>query len=492
MRNSRLIRVGMLISSLAIVGMMSCNLRERESRNPTAPQPQGGGSSALSNYAQMEGGSTVVDGHQLNWVISDWGTLPYNQWMYMEVNEQDAIGKPPGDNQIPVTLGNVVLSFSGLPAAVREIMIGVKAVHDANDQTFIERGRFAVVDGRVDIPLDYGDLVNYFGVTHYSIWFQALGDANGRACGQIALSGVMPSGQSVTFSKQVCFGTNSAPVSTCPTVPAECVVQNTNDSGAGSLRRMLDDLGTTGCTTITFADTVVGKTITLAGTELTVANDVTIDGCAGVTISGNNRSRVFLVYSATATVTATLTGLTITGGRSSGGGGGIFNVGTLTLASSTKVSNNKAFDGGGIYNNGGILTVNGEVSNNTADGYGGGIVNAVIVATLTVNGTVSNNTAFDGGGIFNFGTLTVNGTVSNNTVLGSGGGIYNWRGTLTLTGSGNLIEGNHCDNNNTGRSFGGGIWTSGSCPAGANYGTAPNQNFRGSGTGTIDNCNGNP
>jgi hypothetical protein len=148
--------------------------------------------------------------------------MPYGVWMYVEITEQDAVGRPPGENQVPVSLGNVVLSFSGLPAAVSQIVIGVKAMHDPDDQTFTERGRFDVVDGSVSIPLDYGDLVSYFGVTHYSIWFQAIGGENwqGLACGQITVSGEMPSGQTVTFSKQICFGTNpvappSPPVFNC-------------------------------------------------------------------------------------------------------------------------------------------------------------------------------------------------------------------------------------------------------------------------------------
>lgn len=164
----------------------------------------------------MQDGSTVVDGQQINWVVSEWGSFPYGQWMYLEVNQQDAIGKQPGEHQVPITLRNVVLHFSELPNEVTQIMIGVKAVHDENDQTFTERGGFAVVNGSVSIPLEYGDLVSYFGVTHYSIWFQAIGGRNGEGtlCGYIAITGMMPSGQDVNLSKRGCFGTNPASLST--------------------------------------------------------------------------------------------------------------------------------------------------------------------------------------------------------------------------------------------------------------------------------------
>ena len=46
-----------------------------------------------------------------------------------------------------------------------------------------------------------------------------------------------------------------------------------------------------------------------------------------MTVSGNNASRVFQVD---AGVTASISGLTITGGNSSGGGGGVLNYGTLS------------------------------------------------------------------------------------------------------------------------------------------------------------------
>ena len=216
-----LLLVGMLFGLLC-VSLIGCQMFNQDGQTPTTPAT---GSLDIANCAQMEDGSTVVDGHQLNWVVSDWGSMPYGYWMYVELNEQDAAGKRPGENQIPVTLGNVVLSFSGLPGAVSHIVIGVKAVQDPQDDTFTECGRAAVVNGSVSIPVDYGDLVHYFGSTHYSIWFQALGGENGQgiACGQIAVSGVMSSGQTVTLSKRICFGTNPVvppmptPVSPTPT-----------------------------------------------------------------------------------------------------------------------------------------------------------------------------------------------------------------------------------------------------------------------------------
>jgi hypothetical protein len=146
-----------------------------------------------------------------------------------------------------------------------------------------------------------------------------------------------------------------------------------------------------------------------------------------------------------------------------GAGGGIYNVGTLTLNNS-KVSNNttgnaggcifpgcfsSGGDGGGIYNFG-ILTLNNStVSDNTTgkgipgsfghpgspDGFGGGIFN---LGTLTLNNsTVSDNTTGNrfppdpfgssggaGGGIVNARVLILNNSIlSRNTASGVGGGL---------------------------------------------------------------------
>ncbi len=174
----------------------------------------------------------------------------------------------------------------------------------------------------------------------------------------------------------------------------------------------------------------------------TISKSVTIEPAPSTTgpytLNGQKAGAVVTVASG---VTATIGGVTITGGNAPSAGGGIYNSGTLTLTDST-ISSNTAPSGGGIFNNSGTLTVSDStVSGNTA-GAGGGIFNA---GTLTVsNSTVSGNTASGGagGGIFNGGTLTVsNSTVSGNTASGgAGGGISNSYGTLTVSNS--TVSGN--------------------------------------------------
>jgi subtilisin family serine protease len=132
--------------------------------------------------------------------------------------------------------------------------------------------------------------------------------------------------------------------------------------------------------------------------------------------------------------TVGISGLTLTGGFLSDGGG-IFNSGTLNLTEST-VSGNSAWYGGGLVNAGTMTVTDSTVSGNWTNNQGGGIFN---VGTLTVAGsTFSGNLSNYGGGILNGnsvanGTLTViNSTFSGNSARG--GGIYNGnQSTLAVT-----------------------------------------------------------
>ena len=115
--------------------------------------------------------------------------------------------------------------------------------------------------------------------------------------------------------------------------------------------------------TIVFDSTVfaTAQTITLGGSQLELSDTggtQTITGpAAGVTISAGRQSRVFQVDSG---VTASITGLTITGGSTATNGGGLYNHGTATLIDCT-VSGNDGLaatfgKGGGLYSNGVLTT----------------------------------------------------------------------------------------------------------------------------------------
>ncbi|MCF7731522.1 MAG: thrombospondin type 3 repeat-containing protein [Akkermansiaceae bacterium] len=253
---------------------------------------------------------------------------------------------------------------------------------------------------------------------------------------------------------------SSASIVTTPIVSSE--VTTLADSGPGSLRQVIADVPAG--TTVTFAANLNGQTITLDGTQLLIAKDLTIDASAqadGMVVSANHLSRVFEIAAGT---TVAMSKLTITGGDSNSIGGGIRNAGTLSLATCSIVGNQANNSGGGLFNTastGNIFFINGTVANNSAVGFGGGIstsggaledlANGIELRNVTVAGnqTMPNGSgqAF-GGGIHQqlsfvrliHVTVTDN-TVLDNTGLGGGGGIYRTSGDLHLEHS--IVAGNH-------------------------------------------------
>ncbi len=225
------------------------------------------------------------------------------------------------------------------------------------------------------------------------------------------------------------------------------VVSNTGDSGPGSLRQaILDANAQSGASDITFDPTAFAtpQTISLTSGQLELSETTgteTITGpAAGLTISGGKQSRVFQVDQG---VTASISGLTITGGGNASAGGGLFNLGTTTLTDCTVRGNSAGNDGGGVYNNG-------TVSGNSAYGGGGMFNGGGGTATLT-DCTVSGNSASYGGGVYNDrgGTATlINCTISGNSA-GNGGGLYAVGGTSTLT---------NCTVSDNSARIGSGVW----------------------------------
>jgi hypothetical protein len=240
------------------------------------------------------------------------------------------------------------------------------------------------------------------------------------------------------------------------------VVTNLNDSGAGSLR---DTIGASSTgDTITFDASLLNGTLVLTSGELAVTQNLIIEGdidgngTADITIDANHaaNTRVFDVGA----VTASLDGLVITGGNSIYGAGIVTAGGTNLTVSNSTITDNHV--GGGIRNVGNLTLDHVTVSGNTSDSDGGGISNALTGAVLhVIDSTIANNTAaFNGGGLVNSGgnsaTLT-NVTMYGNSAHGNNGGgaIYSG-GALTLTQV--TITGNHADNN------GGGIYTGTNAP----------------------------
>jgi CSLREA domain-containing protein len=208
-------------------------------------------------------------------------------------------------------------------------------------------------------------------------------------------------------------------------IPAQAgttiIVTTTNDEmnadGDCSLREAIQaantDSAVSGCPSGNGADTIVvpAGVYSLAILQLTISSELTISGAgsANTIIDGGNHYQVFYAASS---VTATISGVTIQHGKTSGvGGGGIWNYGKLQLINTTVTSNTAGY-GGGIHNQSGALTL--------------------------INCTVSDNAAGDAGGIENNygGTVTlINSTVSNNQSGYNGGGFTNDNGILILVSS---------------------------------------------------------
>ncbi len=134
---------------------------------------------------------------------------------------------------------------------------------------------------------------------------------------------------------------------------------------------------------------------------------------------------------------ARLDGFVVTGGRSYGEGGGMFNDGVANLiVNNCSFDNNRADRGGGMYNSDSSPEITNCVfSNNRAD-HGGGIHNDSSSPTIT-NCIFSENTAhYAGGGIRNYRASwsdITNCTFSRNSAYDQGGGMANWNSTARVT-----------------------------------------------------------
>ena len=231
---------------------------------------------------------------------------------------------------------------------------------------------------------------------------------------------------------------------------ATITVNNTNDSGPGSLRQAIADAASgdtidfnlAGCPcTIPILSTgfQIQKSLTILGTG---ADQLAIDGS---NIADFNRRLMFEIFPGH---TVTFSGLWIRRGMGLSSGG-IRNGGDFTLQNSI-VSENSNGAYGGVSNYGTIKIVNSTIFNNFSFSIGG--LRNDGQATV-VNSTISGNSNADGGGgIYSSGVLTVtNSTITNNhsgTNLSSeGSGVRIVSGTATLNNT--IVAGNFNGNSGT-------------------------------------------
>jgi len=244
----------------------------------------------------------------------------------------------------------------------------------------------------------------------------------------------------------------------CPTTFT--VLSNLDDGSDDTLRWAIAEANANpGPDTIDFDSSI--SQIVLSGTQLQltdITGATTVNG-PSVTVNANGLSRVFQVD---AGVTASFTGLTITGGSVAGNGAGLLNLGTTTLTDCT-VSGNHAIGGiddttgtvtgvgGGVGSLGGTLDlVDCTISGNTADFVGGGVANAGIpaigggkgsTATPAVPGLLSMSDSTVSGNSAGLGSGVVNGVPSAQGG-GKGATTFGAIGPSTLNMSNSVVSGN--------------------------------------------------
>jgi len=202
-------------------------------------------------------------------------------------------------------------------------------------------------------------------------------------------------------------------------------------------------------------DLDISRTVTLQGAGQALA---LIDGNGAVT-----GDRVIHILSG---AVVTLSGITLQGGVATYGGG-LSNVGALTLIDSTIVSNTATGDGGGIAHFGTSMTIqDSSIISNTSGPGAGGLFNDGPSATIR-RSAISGNTSSYGAGILNSGgaSLVLDGVrMQGNKATLTGGSLYN--GAI-VTATNVLLDGNTAGTDGGGIYMAGGsVWLSNSTLSG--------------------------
>jgi hypothetical protein len=197
---------------------------------------------------------------------------------------------------------------------------------------------------------------------------------------------------------------------------------------------------------ITFASGVTG-TITLTHGQLPITETAYVEGPGAnmLTVSGDNKSRIFHIDPATDAPVA-IYRLTLADGADTTGGAVYNNDATMKIAESTLTGNSATHAGGAVYDSG-YSTSRGAndiiyastVSGNTAGTLGGGIYGYRSIGTLSTSTVTGNHAGTDlgqdGAGVYS----TEHGYVIDSTVAGNGpaeaGGGVASGGSMTIYNS---------------------------------------------------------
>lgn len=224
------------------------------------------------------------------------------------------------------------------------------------------------------------------------------------------------------------FNVNSA-LDATDTNPGNGVCETAPGNGICTLRAAIQETNALGgADTInlpagTYLLTLMGQNEDAAATgDLDITSDLTINGAGtgSTVINGNHIDRVFQAF---APFTIQINDLTMQHGASDFGGG-VYNVGLLTLENVQIKHNSATINGGGVYVGGGVVTLsNSLVYSNSAQSYGGGISNGSTV--LIQNSVIQENEASSfGGGIYTDENTTISNSHIVSNTSSSGGGVY--------------------------------------------------------------------
>jgi len=218
------------------------------------------------------------------------------------------------------------------------------------------------------------------------------------------------------------------------------------EDGVISLREAIQyaEADSTLGSTITFAPSLKGATITLNGTQLNISKGVAVDASAlydeennvpGITVNANDKSRVFNVSGGTEETPVAFVGLTITGGKGPGDGGGVYTQGATTFTDCA-ITDCVAAYGGGVFVKGKATFTNSSISGNStvqAFAYGGGVFVDWYSEAIFADCLINDNTSHYGGGVFASGnTATFTNTTISGNEASNGGGVW-LKGTATFT-----------------------------------------------------------
>ncbi len=185
--------------------------------------------------------------------------------------------------------------------------------------------------------------------------------------------------------------------------------------------------------TVSFAEDLRGKTITLSGAELLIDKTLTIqgfvdaEGAPQITIDADGASRVFNVNAGSAKNPVNFAGLTITGGNATNGGGVYIAWGKAANFTNVELTGNEATNGGGVYVRPKAVAnfANVEMTGNIATNYGGGAYAEANSVAHFENSTLSGNQADFGAAARVDGNATFkNNVISENNATNYAGAVF--------------------------------------------------------------------